>query len=208
MGIYLDESTSDCEVAYNYINYAVWKIYSHYCMGNEIHHNTIVNGNTSPAMLFNIDQAGDINNNVHDNLTVNIVSSPSCVQILGNITGKVQTFSNNKYFYPLGKSAQAMFAISGITGGGGAYLTLAEWKADDSRSNWNRGSEAELTALVWTGPKPQLNFVYYLTNPAKTVRTVQAAELPYSDYLDMDGVPMSYPFTIPAYGSKVLVRPN
>lgn len=209
MGIYVDESTSDCEVAYNFISKAVWSIYSHFCMDNNIHDNIIYNIGATTGIYFNINAADNINNIINNNLIVNEFNNPIYVQIIGTSAGKPNTFSNNKYYYPHGTGADAKFAIAGITGVDGANLRLSEWKSDDARIDWNRDNETQITPSLWPGSaKPQLNFLIYLTNPAKTVRTVTAGELPYSDYVDMDGVAQTYPFTMQPYTAKVLVRPN
>lgn len=151
--------------------------------------------------------AEGINNTISDNLIVNKKTS-ICSLHVNTKTPKVEIIKDNKYYYPFGKTGtgtdNTMFYITGI-----GWLNLDGWVNDNNRVNWDRSGETEITPSLYAGStKSATNFLIYLINPAKTTRTVTAAELPYNDYLDMDGVAQTYPFTIAPYGSKILVRPN
>lgn len=202
-GIYLDLNTFGIEVAYNFITGCYWHLYSHLCLNNNWHDNTVFAINGEKDFEFIGDETS-IDNIINNNLFVN-KSIDVCSITISEDTVTAKTITNNKYYYPFGKGATTMFSASGTAG----YLTLAEWKADEFRVAWGRTSESEITPSLYAGSaKPEEDFLIYLTNPAKTVRVVTSAELPYTDYVDMDGVVQTYPFNIPAYGSKVLVRPN
>jgi hypothetical protein len=205
-GIYIDINSYNTEVAYNFATGFHWNLQSNINYNNNFHHNTFYSDGSTSNIQFNIEETYAINDIINNNLLV--AKTPATASITVNSTlVRAETITNNKYYYPFGKVGTGSdISLNKITT---SWYTLAQWVADESRVVWTRTGETEITPSLYSGSaKPQLNFLIYLTNPAKTVRTVQSADLPYSDYLDMDGVPMSYPFTIPAYGSKVLVRPN
>ena len=204
IGIYLDFDIYDIECYGNFIEGYKYNYLLSNSNGTIFHDNTLFsNVDEAVNLLFRLDEVAAIDNEISNNLF--IVKEPATLNISVNSASvRAETISGNKYYSPFKVAGgDVLFKIVST------QLTLAEWIADDSRADWNRDTESEITPSLYDGSaKPTLNFLIFLTNPAKTARVVTEAELPYNDYLDMDGVAQSYPFNIDPYGSKVLVRPN
>ena len=203
VGVYIDFDMTDVEISDNFIEGYTY----HYVLADAIncsfHDNIIFASGNANDISLRISNANSIDNEIIDNLFIN--KEPSIGNILVNTAlVRTETISGNRYYSPFKTVGdEILFNIVAT------QLTLAEWIADDSRTDWNRDTESEITPSLYDGSaKPTLNFLIFLTNPAKTVRVVTEAELPYNDYVDMDGVAQTYPFNIDPYGSKVLVRPN
>jgi hypothetical protein len=171
------------------------------------HDNVLFSTNSTNNIWFTL-YGSSANNTINNNLFVAQAPATCSIGIYTALTN-TETITNNKYYYPFGKAGtggnNTMFKLTT------SWLTLAQWIADENTRVWGRTAlnELEITPSMYAGSaKPETDFLIYLINPAKTVRIVQAAELPYSDYVDMDGVAQTYPFTMQPYTSKVLVRPN
>ena len=205
-GIYMDIESHYNEIANNFITGYYSCIQNDLNHDNNYHDNTLFSVDSTENIRFYLINTEDTNTIINNNLLIAKLSSTISINIK-NDSAIAATISNNKYYYPFGKTGtgndNTMFKIVDD------WKTLAEWKTDDERIDWDRDNETEITPSLYEGSeKPEEDFLIYLTNPAKTARTVEAEDLSYTDYIDMDGAEQSYPFTIQPYGSKILVRPN
>lgn len=203
-GPYIDNYSVDFEMGYNFTAGSKWNIILHESIRNHCHDNISVSENGTEAglsygMTFTPTKYGRILDNVFIN---KMTDAPSFYSVA--LGSKPNTVSGNKYFYPLGKKETD--GDESINKMGSTWYTLAEWKADDSRVDWDRDTEEELTPSISPGILPKNDFLYYIINPAKTVKTVQSTDVPFDDYMDLDGVFQTYPFDIDPYESKILVR--
>ncbi len=203
-GFYIDGGSYNVEVCNNFVSGFEYSILCNVSHDINIHDNMLwiedVNG-----IRFVITSILDINNKLQYNTFVHKTQLTQSITV--NITtARTETVNNNKYFYPFGKYTNDKSFKRGNT-----EMTLTEWIADEAVNVWGRtvGNEVEITPSTFTGSsKPEENFLIYLINPAKTVKSVTAAELPYNDYVDLDGNAQTYPFNMQPYTSKILVRPT
>jgi hypothetical protein len=209
VGVYVDETSVDeCDINNNFIANFVNNLRLHYAPKVNFHDNTLYADARTVSSNANIfmSTAPSINNIINNNYFIHSKDEIYATNIDVANTNP-QIIKNNKYFFPFGKVGSGwgtkMFRI------GATELDLTEWIADESRVVWERTGEEEITPSTFNGSaKPELNFLIYLINPAKTTRVVTEAELHYNDYVDLDGVAQTYPFNIAPYGFKVLVRPT
>lgn len=105
---------------------------------------------------------------------------------------------SNKYYFPFGSaSTNIYFGANGST-----IYTLAQWI-----SNWGQSHETIITpSLFANSVKPKTNYLYPILNGTKNNKIINLSDLPYSDYIKLDGTTPSYPITIKPYESLILVR--
>jgi len=199
-GIYFDEHSLDFEINNNFVAVSHYSFYSLVCSELNIHDNTFYVTYYGGVRIN--DTVGACEHIVNNNLLVHSANTAYNLFMAAS-DSLVETITNNKYFHPFGKRTDDK------TFRAAAEMTFDEWLADETRVDWGRAGEEEITPSVYSGSaKPTLNFLIYLINPSKNVRVVTEAELPYNDYVDMDGDAQTYPFNMPAYTGKILVRPN
>lgn len=115
------------------------------------------------------------------------------------------TISANKYYYPFNDPNEYTYnqLYKIVT----TYMNITNWKADDSNVNWHRSTESVITPSLWINSnKSQTNYVKTISNPSKVNLTISQSDLPYTDYINLDGTIPSYPITVLPYGALVLVR--
>jgi hypothetical protein len=204
-GYHLDIDCVGCEIAYNFAKGFWSSLVIERNNDNYVHDNMCISTTSLEGFSYYVLYPEDINNVISDNIYVNEKPDTICVNVRDGGT-PVNTVTGNKYYYPFGKagtgSNNSMFMINGV------WKTLIEWIADESRVTWGRTALNELEISPALHTLPNTDKIIYLTNPSKVNRTVQSAELTYSDYVNLDSSVQTYPFTIAPYGSKVLVRPD
>ncbi len=218
--IYIDSVSSDTTITDNTAIGGMGTLFvkgkGHVMSGNKI-----ININTSTVKgrtaCYFIDDTGnsgtvprfDFKNNIFNNnivITIDYIEDDTLMiegyQItIAESTGN--TFSGNKYYNPLPHSAntQDFFYIRSI------LMNISEWISDDVDLDWNRETEAVITPSIQiNSSKPKLNYVYVITNPSTEAITVTLANLPYSDYIDLNGVDFGTSRIINPYDSLILVR--
>ena len=110
-------------------------------------------------------------------------------------------FKNNKYYAPFDNPT----TNTGWNNGGAS--TFTQWLADNSRINWDRTGETQLTPSQWlNSTKPQTDYMKVLLNTTNVDMVVSSSSLPYSDYIDLTGADFGTSRTIQPYGSLIIVR--
>lgn len=205
-GLYVDNFSYNFESFLNFVAGCRWNGILHESIRNNCHENTFVQENESEAgisygMTYPTSKDAIIDNNTF----VNVRTDTPSIYSISQTTNVPQTIKNNKYFYPNGKVGTGN--DNSVNELGTNWFTLAQWIADQSRVNWVRTGETELTPSINTGIiKPYDLFCIYFINPAKSTRTVYRDEVLFDDYMDLSGNFQTYPFEIEPYGFKVLVR--
>jgi hypothetical protein len=204
-GPYIDNYSQGFEMAYNFGAGCRWNIILHESIRNYTHDNMAVQENGSEAgisygMSFPTTKYGIIDGNKF----VNATPSAASIYSISEET-QPQTMKNNKYCYPLGKKGTV--TDDSINKLGSAGFTLAEWIADESRVVWTRTGEEELFPSINPyGLMSDSDFVFYLLNPSKVAVDKVASDLPFDDYVDLDGNAVSFPITLQPYEYGVYIR--
>lgn len=205
-GMYVDNFSYNFETSYNFVAGARWNFILHESINNNCHHNIMVQENDSDAgvsygMTYPTSTGAIIDNNTY----VNILTTTPSFYSISQETNTPNTITNNKYFYPNGKLGTG--GDVSINELGTTWFSLSQWEADESRVNWIRTGETELTPSINTGIiHPYDLFCLYFVNPSQNTRTVTSDEVLYDDYMDTEGTYQTFPFDIPPYEGKVLVR--
>jgi hypothetical protein len=205
-GLYVDNFSYNYESAKNFVAGCKWNGILHESIRNHCHDNTFVQENDSDAGIsYGMTYPTSKNAVIDNNVFVNIIPEAASFYSISQETNVPNTIKNNKYYYPNGKSGSVdndSIALLGTNG-----FSMSEWLADQSRVDWDRTGEEELLPTVNAGIiKPYDLFCIYFINPAKTVKTIQATDVLFDDYMDLDGNYQTYPFDIEPYGHKILTR--
>lgn len=204
-GLYVDNYSQGFETALNFSAGSQWCILLHESIRNYFHHNTMYGENGSAAAFYGtMAYTNTINWTVDSNLFIS--KDPTTPNLyISTLTTRPHTFTNNRYYSPLGRrvgTGNDKIARMGTT-----YYNLSTWEADESRVTWTRTGEQVITPSVGTGNAfPGKYFSIYFTNPSDTVRTITESDVLYDDYVDISGNYQTYPFTIQPWQWKILIR--
>lgn len=203
-GIYFDNYTQEFECAYNFCSGSRYNLHLHENLGLNVHHNTLVAENGSTTNLYHtMTNATSIRSIIENNTLISKTTAASSVYV--NVSSvRTHTYKDNTYYFPLGKLGTG--TNNTINKIASSWYNLAQWVADESRVVWTRTGETEITDPVNTGTVPTNKFVEYFINPTGSSIEVASTDLPYGDYINLNGSAISFPVTVSAYGSVVFVR--
>jgi parallel beta-helix repeat protein len=209
VGIYIDDYCDGVTVSGNYIEGAYSGIEVKET-NHDIFNNTIIlsaggiSRFNSQYGIWGQDYGGTVydycmvNNNL---LIINDLVSVSLI-LATSISGTHNIFKNNKYYIPFNNQTGNYWNVAGTS-----YNFYGWTVTDQTRINWDRSGELEISPSIWSNSvKPKTNYLYPIINPTKNIIIITSNDLPYSDYIDLTGIDFGISRTINPYESLILVR--
>jgi len=205
-GVYLDDQSENVLVDGNTVIDAYTGIFVH----GGINH--VITNNTIYAYSIGLQFSGAYTNNsyftgnvIQDNLIVIEQSSLRSYTRYGtyafDVNSSTINYFGNKYYFPFGTESQPNYFSLGGT------KNLQQWKDHDAVMDWNRDTEEVITPSLFVNTtKPREDYLLLFTNPSDEIITVEASDLPYTDYIDLDGVAFGSSRQIDKHKSLILVR--
>ena len=193
-GIYLDDNSSNTEVANNTVANCSWVgIYLHNVNNNNIHNNTVFNCGYAQLRTADDNLGGDIYSNIiSDNQFISKTATQNVAAFQSNKNNitKIGTFNNNYYSRPIDDNV-TIYTWQPLTLA--VYRTLTEWKIF---SNQDFNSQKISQAIT---SENDLQFEYNATSIAKIITLSRPM-------IDVKGAKYYNSVTLKPYTSIVLMR--
>lgn len=126
------------------------------------------------------------------------------------VPGVTANIHDNTYYEPCIASGNTSHCFRVDRQSGNNIYDLNGWTVtDEAISDFNRTNELISTVSMRknTTGKAIENYLYKIINTENSSKSVQLSDLPYSDYIYLDGTTPEYPIVLPEMGDfKVLVR--
>jgi len=208
-GIYLDDFSESITITGNYVNGASRGMHVKGLYHN-ISDNTFIISkgatsyfNSTYGIIADNFQSQGWNNNTINNNTF-IIDDYASASMWGMGTATFNgassiSYTNNKYYLPFNSQTGSNWEI--IIGRTFSYFLASH------PSGWTVTNEQLITPSLWANSsKSKTDYLYKIANPTNAVKTVLSSDLPYTDYIDLDGNVFGTSRTLSPYSALVLVR--